>query len=179
MFTATCPRHLVLAGRGLNHAGAGRAPGSHAYVNPGTGDVVEVFFAETVSVGNAYALCRVANNSAMPAVRVDSVLLNGNGPLKLGQIVMIAVGFDVAGPRAKAVWPVETKSVAKPTTVEKLGRISAVKPGYGFIRPSDGSPDAFFHFSELRNITPAIGLTVRFNPSANARGPEATNVRPA
>lgn len=179
MLAANCPRHLVFAGRGLNFAGAGRAPGSHAYVSPADGQVVEVYFAKAVSVGNAFALCTVANNNGMPTVRVDHALLNGSGPVKLGQVLMVAINFEAGGPRAKAVWPVEAKPVVRPASVEKLGTIRVVKDaGYGFIAAADGTSDAFFHVSEARDFMPAMGMSVRFTPKTDPQGrPQAVNVR--
>jgi cold shock CspA family protein len=179
MESARCPKHLVFQGRGFNHAGAGRAPGSCAYVSPATGEVLEIFAGKAVSVGSAYALLAIAGNPGMPAVQADHVLLNGQGPLRLGQVVLVAIDFNARGPRAKALWPTETKAVSRrPATVEKLGRITNVKAGFGFIRPFDASPDAFFHFSELRGFTPAEGMTVRYFPKPGQDGrPQAGDVR--
>jgi cold shock CspA family protein len=178
MEVGRCPKHLVFEGRGLNYAGDGRAPGSHAYVSPATGEVLDVFFGKAVSVGDAYALLSIANNPGMPAVRVDRNVLDGTGPVRLGQVLLVAINFDLGGPHAKAVWPTEPKPVARPATVEKLGIISAVKMGFGFIQPCDGSPDAFFHFSELRGFTPTVGMTVRYSAKFGPDGrSQAGNVR--
>lgn len=178
---ADCPRHVVFQGRGLNHAGAGRAPGSVAFVDAGRGDVVELFFAEVVQVGGIFGLCRVANNPALPPIRVDQGLLNGAGPLRLGQILLIGpLAFEQNGPRAQAAWPVDVQPTHKPAParVRKLGIITAVKPGFGFIRPADGSPDVFCHFSECQGFTPVAGMSVQFTPAADPRGPQARNVLP-
>jgi cold shock CspA family protein len=141
---------------------------------------MEVFFAKVVSIGSAFASCTIANNPGMPAVRVDHGVLNGTGPLRLGQVVLVAINFGAGGPRARAVWPTETKAATQPSSVEKLGIISAVKLGFGFIRPCDGSPDGFFHFSEVRGFTPIVGMSVRYFPKFGPDGrSQAGNVRPA
>lgn len=177
MISATCPNHLILTGRTLNLAGAGRAPGSHAYMSPLTGEVVEVFFAKAVSVGSSHAVATIANNPAMPAVRVEHSLLNGHGPVALGQVLLIAVEFASTGPRAKAAWPADTG--VKRSDVQKLGTIHAVKHGYGFITPADRTPQLFFHFTELRGLHATVGTPVRFTPRQGTRGPEACDVRAA
>ncbi|TAJ93408.1 MAG: cold-shock protein [Gammaproteobacteria bacterium] len=54
--------------------------------------------------------------------------------------------------------------------------------GYGFITPSDGSPDVFVHFSAIQGSgfkTLSEGQTVQFEIQNGAKGPQATNVTPA
>jgi len=54
--------------------------------------------------------------------------------------------------------------------------------GYGFITPSDGSPDVFVHFSDIKIDgfkTLSEGQKVEFEIGKGPKGPRATNVRPA
>ena len=53
--------------------------------------------------------------------------------------------------------------------------------GFGFITPSDGSPDVFVHFSEIvadgfKSLTE--GQKVEFETQPGPKGPRATGVRP-
>ena len=51
--------------------------------------------------------------------------------------------------------------------------------GFGFITPSDGSPDVFVHHSDVeggRNIL-REGTTVDFEVTQGNKGPKAANVR--
>jgi len=51
--------------------------------------------------------------------------------------------------------------------------------GYGFITPSDGSPDVFVHFSAIEGDgfkTLAEGQTVEFESQNSPKGPQATRV---
>ena len=180
---ANCPRHVVFENRGFNQAGSGRAPGSVAYVSPATGQVLEVYFAEVVQTGSLFGLARVANNAALPLVRVDQGLLNGSGPMRLGAVLLIGpLEYLPNGPRAKAVWPVSVQQTAppiRPANIERLGVISAVKAGgFGFIR-SDGGADVFWHVTELHGFTPFVGMRVAYTPISDDRGVKARNVRPA
>ena len=176
---AECPRHIVLQARGLNYAGAGRAPGSHAYVDPGRGKVMELFFGEVIQVGHLFGLCRVANNLAMPTVQVDHGLLNGAGPLSVGQVLLIGpLTFEGAGPKAQGAWLVKVNGTSNHnrTVVEKSGKVWILKAGYGFIKPADGSANAFFHFSQCVGFAPTVGMHVRYTPRINPRGPQAVGV---
>lgn len=52
--------------------------------------------------------------------------------------------------------------------------------GYGFISPSDGSPDVFVHHSNIAGDgykSLSEGATVEFEERAGQKGPEAVNVR--
>lgn len=51
--------------------------------------------------------------------------------------------------------------------------------GYGFISPSDGSPDVFVHFSAIEGSgfrTLTEGQTVQFESQKSAKGMQATRV---
>ena len=51
--------------------------------------------------------------------------------------------------------------------------------GYGFITPSDGSPDIFVHFSVVEGEgfkTLTEGQTVQFESQSSPKGPQATRV---
>lgn len=53
--------------------------------------------------------------------------------------------------------------------------------GYGFITPSDGSPDVFVHFSDIQIDgfkTLTEGQKVEFEISQGPKGPRATSVQP-
>jgi len=53
--------------------------------------------------------------------------------------------------------------------------------GYGFITPSDGSPDVFVHHSDIQMQgfkTLSEGQTVEFEVTQGQKGPRATNVVP-
>jgi CspA family cold shock protein len=52
--------------------------------------------------------------------------------------------------------------------------------GYGFITPSDGTPDVFVHFSDVQMEgfkSLSEGQKVDFEISQGPKGPRATNVR--
>ena len=55
--------------------------------------------------------------------------------------------------------------------------------GFGFISPSDGSPDVFVHFSAIASQgafrTLAEGQAVKYEVESGAKGPQASNVVPA
>jgi len=51
--------------------------------------------------------------------------------------------------------------------------------GYGFISPSDGSPDVFVHFSAIEGSgfrTLTEGQSVQFESQKSAKGMQATRV---
>ena len=54
--------------------------------------------------------------------------------------------------------------------------------GFGFITPSDGGKDLFVHFSAIQGSgfkSLKEGDKVQFEVGQGAKGPNATNVRPA
>ncbi|MEQ1739758.1 MAG: cold-shock protein [Methyloglobulus sp.] len=55
--------------------------------------------------------------------------------------------------------------------------------GFGFISPSDGSPDVFVHFSAISNQgsfrTLAEGQAVKYDVETGPKGPQASNVSAA
>jgi cold shock protein len=52
--------------------------------------------------------------------------------------------------------------------------------GFGFISPSDGSPDVFVHFSAISSQgdfrTLADGQAVKYDVETGPKGPQASNV---
>ena len=181
---AKLPKHIVFQGRGLNHAGPGRVSGSHVYVDPGSGSVSELYCVEIVQVGPHFGLARVVDNPGMSAVRVriDHSLLNGSGPMTVGQVFLAGpFSIELAGPRARGVWPLRT-TAPRPhsSNGERRGFIHTLRAGFGFIQPADGGPTVFFHFSQCQGgLIPRVGLAVKFIPMQGRRGMEATSVRPA
>jgi cold shock CspA family protein len=62
------------------------------------------------------------------------------------------------------------------------GKIKALKEGYGFVKPADGGPDCFFHWSDLNEFDfneLVEGMTVNFRLEHSEKGPIAKNVTPA
>jgi CspA family cold shock protein len=54
--------------------------------------------------------------------------------------------------------------------------------GFGFITPQDGSKDLFAHYSEIQGggfKTLAEGQRVEFIVKQGAKGPQASQIRPA
>jgi CspA family cold shock protein len=53
--------------------------------------------------------------------------------------------------------------------------------GFGFIEPSDGSPDVFVHYSEIQangDRTLEEGQQVEFEVGQGQKGPQAQGVKP-
>jgi len=177
--TACLPQHVVIGDRGLNRSGRGRAPGSHAYVDPGRGTVTELFVTEVVQVGNLFALARVADNPSLPLVRIDSAILNGAGPARVGQLLLVDLEFGPsAGPRAKFAHAIDQRRLGFGSQGEGGGVINVLRAGHGFIRDTFGR-GVFFPFGEARGFAPAVGMAVRFRIEHGPRGPVAVNVRRA
>lgn len=55
--------------------------------------------------------------------------------------------------------------------------------GFGFISPSDGSPDVFVHFSAIASTggyrTLTEGQAVQYDVASGPKGPQASNVTAA
>jgi cold shock CspA family protein len=172
------PQHIVIGNRGLNRSGSGRAPGSHLYVDAGRGSVTEIFVAQVIQTGQHYSLARVADNPALPLVRIDHPVLNGSGPSQAGQLLLVALDFGhAAGPRASWAESLrERRDFA--AHGELTGTITLLRAGHGFIRQSTGG-NVFFPFAEARGFAPAVGMSVRFRVQSGPRGPVAVNVRRA
>lgn len=64
-----------------------------------------------------------------------------------------------------------------------LGTIARIKEkGFGFIKPDDGSPDLFFHASNLHDVRfdeLREGDAVEFEIGEGKKGPAATEIRRA
>jgi cold shock CspA family protein len=180
---ANCPRHIIFQNRGLNYAGPGRAAGSHAYIDPGSGAVHDLFCVEVVQVGLHFGLARVANNLGMSTVRVrlDHSLLNGAGPLTVGQVLLAGpLSPEAAGPRALGAWPLDIRVPRPRSNGERRGFIHSLHAGFGFVQPADGGPTIFFHFSQYqRGLIPQVGAAVKYIPMQGPRGMAATSVRSA
>jgi len=180
---ARLPKNVVFQGRGLNHAGPGRAAGSHAYIDPGSGTVHDLYCVEVVQVGPYFGLGKVADNRGMSAVRVrlDHSLLNGAGALKVGQVLLVGpLSPEAAGPRALGAWPLQVVAPRLHSNGEQRGFIHTIRAGFGFIQPADGGPTLFFHFSQCQGgLIPQVGLAVKYTPMQGPRGMAAMSVRPA
>jgi len=183
VMNARLPKHVVFQGRGLNLAGTGRAAGSHAYIDPGSGTVYDLYFVEIVQVGPHFGLGRVANNPGMSTVRVrvDHALLHGTGPLTVGQVLLAGpLSPEASGPRALGAWPVQSFTPQRHSNGERLGAIHTLRAGFGFIQPNRGGPNIFFHFSQCQGgLVPQVGLAVKYIPMEGPRGMAATSVHPA
>src|SRR5262245_42079326 len=83
------PKSLTFRGTVINKAGAGNAPGSTAYVCHTTGQTLDVFRARVIRVGRLFALAAVIGNEALTKVRVDHHLLNGCGPVQIGEELIV------------------------------------------------------------------------------------------
>jgi cold shock CspA family protein len=178
---ARLPKHVVLQGRGLNHAGPGRAAGSQAYIDPGSGTVYDLYIVEVVQVGPHFGLGRVADNRGMSAVRVrlDHSLLNGAGALQVGQLLLAGpLSPEAAGPRALGAWPLQIATPRSRSNGEQRGFIHSLRAGFGFIQPAAGGLTIFFHFSQCQyGLIPQVGLGVKYIPMQGPRGMEAMSVR--
>ncbi len=63
---------------------------------------------------------------------------------------------------------------------EYRGTVTAIKNGFGFLRPDDGSDDLFFHWSDLEDVELfdlSEGERVCYQLGSNDRGPCAVHVR--
>ena len=62
------------------------------------------------------------------------------------------------------------------------GKIKALRNGYGFITPSEGDKDVFFHVTALEGVTfDALkeGQDVTFDVTQGEKGPKAEHVKVA
>jgi cold shock CspA family protein/uncharacterized LabA/DUF88 family protein len=68
----------------------------------------------------------------------------------------------------------------KAQTTTRHGVIDTIKNGYGFIRPTDGGDNLFFHYTDLEDVEfyeLSEGETVEYEKGENARGACAKHVR--
>jgi cold shock CspA family protein len=185
------PKALRFQGRTLNSAGQGRVPGSHVYFDVARGEAFDLYLARVAQVGPLFGLAEVPGNAAMPRVRVDQALLNGDGPMAVGDVLVVGpITYAPAGPRAQAAWrmrPAETRDprpapAPRPAPRDdwKLGTLKVLKgPDWGFLHPLDGGPDVFVHARSLRGgATLSFGLRLRFKQVVTAKGLAALEVWP-
>ena len=156
------------------------------YLDPIPGRCMELFFAQVTRSGPVFSLATVADNEALPQVRIDHRSFNGNGPAQIGDILLIGpLEYRPEGPRARSAWPVRsanpTRGFLSQKPVRSHGVISSVKgPDWGWITPSDGGAGIFVHASQLRAGTPLrIGVRVTYQEAQTHRGLAAIDVRRA
>ena len=181
---ATPPRSLKFNGKAINFAGTGRAPGALAYVDPSRGTVVEVYFAKVISVSPTHCLAGVANNQALPPVRISYRDLNGLGVPYVGQVVLVGpLTFQASGPRARAIWRAQTQQSqgshngnGSPT---RVGVVTVLKASHwGFVTPLGGGRQALVHRNHCTpGMALSLGLRVRYREQDREPGPLAVNVR--
>lgn len=182
------PKTLPFHGSVINKAGAGNAPGSTVYINHTTGQTHDLFKAQVVQVGAQFALAAVVANEALGTVRVDHHLLNGSGPARMGDELIIGpLEFLPAGPRAQAAWrtclaplhrqPQWNASLMPNRCRGIITRVAATGAFGQAIETPSGRP-FFVHRSQLQGgAALRIGCSVSFIPARTPRGWSALEVR--
>ena len=194
--TNNLPKRLPFQNNVINQAGPGRAAGSTNYVNHVTGEGLDLFQGQVVQVGPIFALLTIAGNEALSKVRVDHALLNGSGPILLGDTLIVGpLDFLATGPRARAAWPSRAEVQHRPGTcgvqprggtaiptyrqrpVSKLhrnrGTVTRVAPtgAFGQVTDQRNGAQYFVHHSALqRGAMLRIGARVSYTPARNPQG---------
>lgn len=181
------PKSLPFQGSVINRAGGGHAAGSTSYINHTTGQTMDLFQAQVIQVGPIFGLAAVARNEALGKIRVDHKLLNGSGPLQLGDALIIGpLEFLPAGPRAQAAWRTRVMTYSLPyqnagrAEARCWGIVSRVAPNgnYGQITEKPGGRRFFVHCSQLQGgALLRLGDHLSFLPAKTPRGWSALEVR--
>ena len=99
---AQVPNALSYNGHQINHAGDGKSPGSHLYLDGATGQTLELYYVQVTQNGPHYCLGTAAGNAALNKVRIDQEKLNGHGPAKVGEVFLAGpLSFPSEGPKAR------------------------------------------------------------------------------
>lgn len=172
------PSTITLEGKVYALAGKGRAPGSKSYFCHLTGRTVEAYLAQVRTTGPLFAMVQVAENLAMPAVKVPASLLRQ--PVTPGSILLVGpVDFGNGQPIARGAWvlggvrppsPIASRSYGIVRHIDELSR-------FGWIHEEGSRESVFVHRSQCVGCQLMPGIRVSYRRSHNERGPCALDVR--
>jgi len=170
------PRTLSYLRRPLNYCGRGRTPGSHVYMDMAAGGLAyEMFVARVCRTGLHYSLAIIDENQALGKVRIDNVILNGAGPTRVDDVMIVGpLDYQLNGPMAKGVW-----RLTRPPIGRRTGVITKVEPpgNYGWLTCEQTGISVFVHQKQLRpGVYLAPGQRVSFVLGDTGRGPAAFDV---